>query len=512
MKKHYLIIFFLFLISCKKDTGNNNKSTDFQPIPQEEFIQVTSGNNTYGKISDSNNKPISGVVVSDGYTSIQTDEKGIYQFKRAVNAKFIFYSTPSGYEINTESASLKIPTFFRKINVNENSPFRADFSLKKLAKQENNFSLICIGDPQTGSTSDVNRFKNETVVDIKQTLQGISTPVIGLSMGDVVADEDNLLLPMKALLGSMNMPVFTTIGNHDKFSKTGGAKDGEIFSNHYGPLNYSFNYGDVHFICLDNVRFSNAEAYNYHISNEQIAWVTDNLKFVPKEKMLIVYYHIPIRGGAINNKTALFNLLKDYKEVHLMSGHTHYNQNYVHTSPKNMYEHIHAAACGAWWKSTINGDGTPNGYAVYNINGTTINNWYYKAVNHNKNFQLRLHRGNASFGGQYGNFGYGLSNNILVANIWNADADWNIEVFENGTKTGNMSLNTNLNKDAWSLGYHIGVLNRNPDNYTTATTHLYTYTLKNPSATIKVVATDKFGNVYEQDKVTTDLLAAISYQ
>jgi hypothetical protein len=510
MKKTYLILLLCCLFSCKKG-GTSKVNPDFEPVPQEEFIQVHPGNNTYGKISDASKKPINGVVVSDGYTSVQTDDKGIYQFKRNPNSKFIFYSTPSGYEINTESSGLKIAMFYKKINVKENEPFRSDFSLKKLDKQENNFTLICIGDPQTATTAEVNRFRNETIADIKETLTGINTPVIGLSMGDVVADQDMLLLPMKALLGSMNMPVFTTVGNHDKFSKTGTVKDGEIFSNHYGPLNYSFNYGDVHFICLDNVRFSNTEDYTFHISDEQIEWVTNDLKFIPKDKMLIIYYHMPIRSGLMNNKAALFNLVKDYKEVQLMCGHTHYNQNYIHTSPKTMYEHVHAAACGAWWKSTINGDGTPNGYAVYNISGSTINNWYYKAVNYDKKFQIRLHRGNASFSGQYGNFGYGLSSNVVVANIWNADSNWKIEVYENDIKTGNMTLNTGLNKDAWSLGYHLGTLNRNPDNYTTTSTHMYTYTLKNASANVKVVATDRFGNIYEQDKITTDLLAALSY-
>ncbi|MFD1629880.1 calcineurin-like phosphoesterase C-terminal domain-containing protein [Pseudopedobacter beijingensis] len=505
-----IILCFLFL-ACKKESPKN-ENNEYNPLPEEEFIQLSGDNNTYGKISDTDNKPVSGVIVSDGYTSVQTDAKGTYQFKRNTNARFVFYSTPSNYEINTESNETKIPSFHKRVDVDNNKIFRADFSLKKLEQPENNFTLICIGDPQTGSTAEVNRFKNETIADIKQTLNSINTPVLGLSMGDVVADKDDLLLPMKSLLGSMEMPVFTTIGNHDKFTRTGGIKDGNLFSDNYGPLNYSFNYGDVHFICLDNVKFSDSENYTYHISDEQITWITSDLKFVPKQKMIIIFYHIPIRNSNFTNKTALFNLFKDYKEVHLMSGHTHYNQNYIHTSPKNMYEHIHAAACGAWWKSTINGDGTPNGYAVYNINGPTIDNWYYKSVNYDKSFQLRLHWGNASFGGEYGNFGYGLSNKTLIANVWNADPDWKIEVYENGIKSGNMTLNTSLNKDAWSLGYHLGILNRNPTNYTTTTMHLYSYTLNNPNATVKVIATDRFGNIYEQDKITTDLLAAISYQ
>ncbi len=508
MKKIYYLILFLAFISCKKQ---EKKSTivDYEPIPQD-VVDLVAGNNVYGKIMDTNNQPISGVVVSDGYSVVQTDAKGVYQFKKNQDAKFVFYSNPSGYEIKTESSAMKVPAFYKRLNINNNI-FRADFTLKKLSKIETDFTLVCIGDPQVGSTDDVARFRNETLADLKQTLNAINKPAVGLALGDVVADKDNLLIPMKSLLGSTDMPIFVTIGNHDKFPGTGAAKDGEMFSDNYGPLNYSFNMGDVHFICLDNVNFSNNSTYDFNLTSTQIEWVANDLSYVPKDKMVIVYYHMPIRGGNMNNKTQLFDLLKNYKEVHLMSGHTHYNQNYIHTSPVRIYEHVHAAACGAWWKSTINGDGTPNGYAVYDIKGSTITNWYYKAVNYDKKFQLRLHKGNDSFGGSFGNFTYGLSNTVLVANVWNADPDWKVEVYEDGVKTGDMVLSTIITKDAWSLGYHLGVLNRNPANYTTYSPHLYTFVLKNPTAGIKVIATDRFGTVYEQDKITLDMLSAISY-
>lgn len=50
----------------------------------------------------------------------------------------------------------------------------------------------------------------------------------------------------------------------------------------------------------------------------------------------------------------------------------------------------------------------------------------------------------------------------IVANIWNADKDWKIEVYENGTKTGEMKpYESNATKrDAWASGYHCGVQGR----------------------------------------------------
>jgi hypothetical protein len=96
----------------------------------------------------------------------------------------------------------------------------------------------------------------------------------------------------------------------------------------------------------------------------------------------------------------------------------------------------------------------------------------------------------------------------IVANIWNADKDWKIEVYENGTKTGEMKpYESNATKrDAWASGYHCGVQGRAPSNYDrTNTSHLYYYTLQSSTASVEVRATDKFGQTYSQSKFTTGL-------
>lgn len=506
----FTVLFFL-LLSCGESELNFEANKDYKPVV-DDITDIEGINDTYGKIIDQNGEPVQNVVVTDGYTCVMTDEKGIYQFKRNKEARFVYYSNPSGYEIATVRNDHKMALFYAKLSPLLKGRVRNDFVLTRSSSDQKEFTLLAIGDPQVANSSDVARFRDETIQDIRQTIQEINTPLLGLSMGDVVADQSGLLEQMKTLLGSTEMPVFTTIGNHDKFVATSdGIKIGEMFSNTFGPLNYSFNYGDVHFICIDNVIFTDDTNYDIGVTTEQINWITKDLSFVPKTKMVILYYHMPMRGTNFTNRAALLDLFKDYESVHFMCGHTHYTENYIHTTPQRIYEHVHGAACGAWWKSTINGDGTPNGYAVYTINGTNITNWFYKAVNYDKDFQIRLHRGNASFGGEYAYFGYGLGSDVIIANVWNADPSWQIEVYEDNVKTGNMTLST-ITQDAWSKGYHIGVLNRNPSNYSTRTTHLYRYTLQNSNASVRVVAKDSFGNVYEQTNIITDFLSAISYQ
>lgn len=234
------------------------------------------------------------------------------------------------------------------------------------------------------------------------------------------------------------------------------------------------------------------------------------MSYVSKDKMVILYFHIPLRASTgIANKDEILQLLDGFAEVHLMSGHTHYNENYIHTSPIETYEHVHATACGAWWRSTVNGDGTPNGYAIYNISGATITNWYYKPTMLNKNFQIRLHKGDKVFGGSYGYFSFNQGENTIVANVWNSDKDWKIEAYENGVKVADLTqLPITLND---ALGYHLGVLNRDPDNYTTKCKHLYLHSMIDPNASLEIRVTDRFGNVYTQTEIISDYVTAEGY-
>lgn len=245
-----------------------------------------------------------------------------------------------------------------------------------------------------------------------------------------------------------------------------------------------------------------------------MAFPKSDLQYVTKDKMVIVFYHIPWRETNNKNRVEMMKLLDGYANILLLSGHTHYQENFHGTTPYNFAERIHGAACGAWWHSNICGEGTPNGYQMYEINGTNVVNNYYKSTNYDKSFQIRLHRGNKSWGGSYGTFGYGLGSDYIVANVWNYDTDWQVKVYEDGVFSGNMMMAyTNFfNNDAWSQAYHIGTLNRNPANYSQISKHSFVYKLKNPGARVKVVAIDSYGNQYEQTQFTETLEPAYIYK
>lgn len=497
MKNLFVYLFIaLTFFQCRAERVDVSPN---KPLTRAEII--TGSENLYGLVEDEHANPLKGVVVSDGFSCVTTDSAGIYRLQRDSAATFVFLSIPAEYNVGIGQDGLR--EFYRKINVAPTEKMRADFKLTKKNK-ETKFKIIGIGDPQVANSTELARFQNETIKDIRAHFKDEVLPYYGLVLGDVVADKKELLQPIKDLLATICPSVFAVAGNHDHFSSaTNPVRNGETFSAVYGPLNYSFNVGDVHFICLDDIIFAPDNSYSSGFSAEQLEWIKQDLSYVSKDKMLVVSYH---RHTLNTNGQEFKNLLKGYHEVHIMAGHTHSNINSITTASPLNYMHVHGAACGRWWSSTINADGTPNGYKVFEVENNTMKNWYYKSVNYSKDFQIRLYKGNSEFGGTNGTFGFGFTSSEIVANVWNADKTWKIDVYEDNVKTGSMASFNGI--DAWATGYHNGVLK---EKAFANTDHLYKYTLKNPDAAIKVVATDRFGNVYSETKFTTDLSSASSY-
>jgi len=476
-------------------------------------VTITGIETLSGQVKYSDGSPVKGLVVSNGIVCVQTDADGKYSMPMNENAKFVYYSTPEDCKVAVASSSNNAAMFYKETG----NTVKYDFTLEKLPAVETDFTLICLGDPQTTSTAQVTQYSSETMTDLKGLLGTAAysdKPAYGLVLGDTTGDHSELNSQMHALTGSSRMVYFTTIGNHDK---TGGStvtpRNADVFCATFGPLNYSFNRGNIHFVSLDDVIYSNQTDYTAGFTDEQIEWLRQDLSFVPKTKTVIVFYHIPLRNTtSYKNRDAMLRLLQGFAQVHLMAGHTHYHENCTVTTPFTIHEHIHGATCGAWWRSTLNTDGTPNGYQVYDVRGNDLSNWYYKPTKLTKEFQIRLHWGDDQFGGTYAKYSYEQGHKI-VANIWNADSEWKVEAYEDGVAAGTPTKLSAAIIDAFAAGEHVGVQNRSIDSYGKAQNkHVYVHTLKNAAAqTIEIRATDRFGKVYSQTEIIRDLKTAESY-
>src|SRR5687768_2045439 len=132
---------------------------------------------------------------------------------------------------------------------------------------------------------------------------------------------------------------------------------------------------------------------------------------------------VPGDAESMTNRQALYRLLEPYR-AYILSGHTHEHERHKDGGPRH---HVHGTVCGAWWSGDICWDGTPNGYAVYDVRGSEPR-WRYKSTGRPAEHQMRLYRPGSE----------PSAPGDLVANVWDADETWTVTWYENGERRGLM--------------------------------------------------------------------------
>ncbi len=99
-----------------------------------------------GTITDTDGRPMKGVVVSDGFTCTVTNEKGLYIFARNANARFVWYSVPSDCEIPVHSSVDRTAMIYKPLSAKRHV---YNFTLRRFpGGRERSFRLLVFGDPQ----------------------------------------------------------------------------------------------------------------------------------------------------------------------------------------------------------------------------------------------------------------------------------------------------------------------------------------------------------------------------
>lgn len=354
----------------------------FISLQSSAFSKLRRDKTITGIVSDGK-RGIANVVISDGYSVVITDAKGKYSITTDDRATNIFMSTPAGYEFKTDySVARQYETLGSRNSY--------DFKLKALKRNDSKHNFIIWADPQVKSKKDVKQMMDTAVPDVQKLVKSMGPDALihGICVGDIVWDNHALFPDYNQAVADMGIPFFQALGNHDMDYRQGGDETSDkTFKEVFGPTYYSFNRGKAHYVVLDDVRYlGNEREYDGYIGENQLAWLAKDLKYVGKDQLLIINLHIPVHN-AVKNNTALYALLEGYKNVHIMSGHTHYNLNKI---TNGIYEHNHGTVCGAWWTGPICEDGTPRGYGVYEVNGTDMK-WYYKSTGFDKTKQVSMY-------------------------------------------------------------------------------------------------------------------------
>lgn len=293
---------------------------------------IQEGNNLYGVVTDPNGAPVGGIVVSDGFSCVATDANGVYQMPRHADAFHVFYRIPADREIPMSEGR---PCFWQRLSKTQE---RYDFVLMPQQAVETDFKLVCIADPQVQKDTDLARFKEESVPDIRAHVSTLEGPVYGITLGDIIFNErskdvTNQMMPPIALAmreSEIGLKLFQVMGNHDNCmtpTVTDESSNFDLagrrnFEYKFGPCDYSFDRGNAHIVAMDDVLLTdekhNPSDYEGGFTDAQVEWLRQDLSLVPKEKLVIFCVHIPLRNATSFNRETVRNLLKEFDNVHIM--------------------------------------------------------------------------------------------------------------------------------------------------------------------------------------------------
>ncbi len=120
------------------------------------------------------------------------------------------------------------------------------------------------------------------------------------------------------IFDQLHVPFVTVIGNHDLV-----ANGKDVYQRMYGPLNFSFIYGGVKFICHD----TNGREYNFNQSTPNLSWLENEVKPSPNYEYAIAISHVPSADGDFDPELAspYESLLNSSPHI-LASIHSHQHQ------------------------------------------------------------------------------------------------------------------------------------------------------------------------------------------
>jgi len=442
---------------------------------------------------DADGRGLGGISVSDGLSVVRTDPDGSFELVSAPGTEFVFVSLPAGLQIPRSATGTA--RFYEPLRPDPRGEQTVRFSLAPRQVEEASHALLLLADIQTLDAEDVRRFHETTVPDVQATVRALGDiPAFGVSCGDIMYDRLELYPEYERGVSRMGIPFFQVVGNHDldQAARSDEASTA-TFCRHFGPTYYSFDRGTVHYVVLDDV-FWHGAGYIGYIDARQLAWLEADLAHVEPGRPVVVMLHIPVLGSghlregrdrpelgvAVTNREALYRLLEPYA-AHVLTGHTHEND---HGFEGGVHEHVAGTVCGAWWTGPICWDGTPNGYAVYEVRGEEIR-WRYKATGADASRQLRAYAAGTD----------PAAPDEIVANVWDWDPEWTVVWYEDGDRRGEMSRRIGL--DPMSVRLHAGpeAPPKHPWVDPVRTRHLF-YAPVRPGAEVTVEATDRFGRVH----------------
>ncbi|KAA0140049.1 metallophosphoesterase [Gimesia chilikensis] len=350
---------------------------------------------------DAGEKTLPGVAVSNGLKVVRTDENGKYELPVTDDTILFVIKprnwrtplsknlTPEFYYIHKPNGSPK--SHFAGVAPTGPLPESVDFPLYP-QKEPNQFRALFFGDPQPRDQKEIDYIAHDVIEDLVGT-----DASFGVTLGDILFDDLSLFESQARGIALLGIPWYNVIGNHDiNYDAPNDRLSDETFERAFGPSYYSFDYGTVHFIVLDDIEWIVTDEtkknkkkkgkYQGGLGKEQIEFVKNDLQQIPEDQLVVLMMHIPLVG--VEDRQDLYRLIEKRPFCMSISGHTHHHEHRFITKEdgwrgaKPHHHIINVTVSGSWWSGapdergiphTMMADGAPNGYSIITFDGKEYN-------------------------------------------------------------------------------------------------------------------------------------------
>ena len=339
----------------------------------------------HNRVQEKGEPGIPRVSVSNSREVVQTDGSGRYTLP-AYEEMTVFISKPAGFAPLVNDRN--IPQFFYLhqpagsppeiqqfpgIAPTGPLPDHIDFPLDRVHEADS-FKAVFLGDTQVYNDTELSYFRDTTVREV-----AASEAVVAVTLGDNIGDNLSLYPRYLSVMKELGIPYYLVAGNHDmNLDATDDAHSLDTFKSQFGPSYYSFNYGKVHFVVLDSIVYPSSLSSSYHgeIDETQMQWLINDLRYVPKDHLIVLNMHIPLvsyidrlaANHQVNNREEIYELMAG-RRVLSLGGHTHTLEHYLPGDeeegwgqPTPITQIIAGATCGSWWSGDLDGSGVPFSY------------------------------------------------------------------------------------------------------------------------------------------------------
>ena len=352
---------------------------------------------------------VAGVGVSNGSDVVQTDDAGRYKLAVGDNA-IIFVIKPSGWMTPVDGGNL--PQFYYvhrpdgspkpiRNGLDPTGPLPASVNFALHPNEEpDRFSVVFFADTQPRDRQEINYIAHDVIEELVGT-----DAAFGATLGDVTFNDLSLFEDLAGTVGRIGIPWYNIKGNHDTNSKEAGNQfSSESFLRVFGPTYYSFDYGSVHFVVLNNAYWIPGEDwYKIQLGSDQMAFLENDLELVPEDRLVVLMMHIPIIE--MIDRQAIYRLLETRRSTFSIAGHWH-TQKHMFIGKEDGWQGkrphhalVNVTVCGVLWAGApdeagiphaMSYDGLPNGYSIATFDKGTYS-IRYKAARRPAEYQMNVY-------------------------------------------------------------------------------------------------------------------------